>query len=160
MSNGSQPYRVHRLADLAQLSTCRPGDVAWVAEDNRVYWALGNMAPNIREAISWPHANVWMPDHVLTNLVVTRVRVFRSSVLVGARILESPQSVHRDLLRDDCLYLFADGEDLRRRGVLLSQSTPYVDAVIELRAIEGHVLPRMFHLSPRKRNRGGEQLWP
>lgn len=101
-----------------------------------------------------------MPDHVFSDLVAGRIRVFENPVSVAASVLRSPLSVHRDFKSSDCVYILADGDMLRAKGLLMSRTAPYVDAVLELRSIHGKTLPRMFHLSPRKRNRGGDQLWP
>jgi hypothetical protein len=86
--------------------------------------------------------------------------VFPNTIEVAAAVLQDPISIHEDMLRRDFLYVLADAEMLRRRSLLASQSTPFVDAVIELRSVENNKLPRLFHLSPRRRNFGGSRLWP
>jgi hypothetical protein len=160
MSNGNQPIRVQRLADLARLPPQPVGSAVYVAEENAVYFSVGNLNRQLWAPIGWQFENVWMPDHVHSYLLSKRRAVFTDIFLAAAGVLEHPRSIHEDRVTRGALYLFADGRTLRELGVLRSKSTPFVDAVLELRDVAGTVVPRLFHLSPRNRNRGGRRIWP
>jgi hypothetical protein len=160
MSNGNQTVRVRHTAELTELPALAPGTSAFVEDDHYVYWSVGNLDAEVAKSIGWNHRNVWMPNHVYVDLLEARKAVFASPIAVAAALLISPTGIYRDRRQTGGLYVIADGDYLRRQGLLRSRSTRYVDAVIESRHIQGFVLPRIFHLSPRKRNHGGEQLWP
>lgn len=136
------------------------GSIVWVADPEVAFRAVGNLTDRIARTVGWTHQNVWMPDHVYSDLADARGLPFVNPIEVAAAMLDGPISVHRDKRQANALYLIASGQTLRERSVLLSRSVLYVDAVIELRQINDMVLPRLFHLSPRKRNHGGVQLWP
>jgi hypothetical protein len=153
--------RVWGLLELIQLSPLEPGSTVRVAdEDGRQFRAVGNLRRDIAELISWEHSNVWMPENVYNYLLEARAGLFESPVDVAAELLARPQSLHEDTRQTGSLYVISSGVRMRERGVLTSRSVRYVDAVIEFRPVGNLVLPRLFHLSPRKRNHGGRQLWP
>lgn len=151
---------VSSLLELVQLTSHKPGSVVTVEEEGHRYRAAGNLRSDIAERIGWEHSNVWMPENVYEDLIEARTGAFESPINVAAELLSGPDSVHEDSRQPHSLYLIASGVRLRERGVLTSRSIRYVDAVIEFRPVGTLILPRLFHLSPRKRNHGARQLWP
>ena len=136
------------------------GTRVFVHEDGITYIGVGNASSEIAERIGWTQVNVWMPEHVYTYALTKRSRIFPKPALLASSILTHPDSVHRAVRRNDAWYFITSGTALRDRRVLTSESTRYVDAAIELRHVSGGSVLRLFHLSPRNRNYGGEKLWP
>lgn len=152
---------VVRLSDLAGMNFVHVGTRVIVQEDGIAYYNVGLIPNDIAQRIGWLRStNVWMPEHVVQYVLDKRSNAFPNPVLLAAALIEAPSSVHQDTRWPDARYFFGDGDILRERGVLHSASTRYVDAAIELRQVPGGSLLRLFHLSPRRQNLGGKQLWP
>lgn len=161
MSETDDTEHVVRLRDLARLDIRPVGSRVLIQEDGILYHSIGSVPDDIAYQIGWPSSmNVWMPEHVVQYVLDKRSNAFPSPVLLAATLIEAPLSVHLDTRWHDARYFFGDGDVLREREVLHSVSTRYVDAAIELRQVPGGSLLRLFHLSPRRRNLGGKQLWP
>ncbi|WP_238538461.1 hypothetical protein [Nitrolancea hollandica] len=130
-----------------------------VDEDQKAYIGVGFTSPEIANRLGWDQENIWMPEHALQWIQANHATL---SDPIGAAhiILNHPRSVHQDLQSDDGIYFITDAEELRSGGLLKSRSTRYVDAVVRFEWVSDGAFLRPFHLSPRKRNQGGFQLWP
>lgn len=154
-----EPRRLRQLADLLAEPRLSAGRRLLVEEDGIVHISVGRVRPEIGERLGWTYENVWMPEHVLRYIEMQHA-VITDPIVATATILQQPASVHEDRVDPTKRYFVMDAAELRGLGLLTSQSTRYVDAVVELRQVPGGNLPRLFHRGPRKRNRGGRQLWP
>lgn len=154
------PRRVAWLRDLGVMEHVPVGTNMYVEEDGVTYISVGQTTAKIRMVAGWPPATIWMPDHVHRYLLRARGGIFPDPVGLASALLLNPSTVHRDLLRDNVTYFFINGAPLRDIGLLHSTSVRYVDAAVELRHVLGGSVLRLFHLSPRSKNQGGEQLWP
>jgi hypothetical protein len=160
LGGNDDAHQVERLRDLGALDPLPVGTRVRVHEDGILYIGIGNALPEVAAHIGWGQANVWMPEHVYRYSVAKRSSIFPEPALLASSVLTHPDSVHRDVRRNDAWYFITSGTVLRDRRVLTSESTSYVDAAIELRRVSGGSVLRLFHLSPRNRNYGGEKLWP
>jgi hypothetical protein len=131
-----------------------------VEEDGFLYIALGNTSPPIAQRLGWTQANVWLPEHALLAILRKRGWVILDPVAAATEVLAHPIIVRRDQRPDDAVCFIAEPSNLRQLGLLRSETTRYVDALVELRKVPGGNLLRLFHLSPRDNDEGGEQLWP
>lgn len=148
------------LRDLGTMGLVPAGTQVQVAEDGFLYIAVGNTSPHIAQRLGWTQANIWMPEHVLRDIMGKRSWIIPDPVAAAALILAIPVTVRKDQRPDDAVRFIVEATELRRRGLLQSASTRYVDTLVELREAPGGNLLRLFHLSPRGKNQGGEQLWP
>lgn len=151
--------RLGRLADLVTFPASPVGTRVLIEEDRWVYVCTGQTKPEISVSLGWAGENIWMPEHVVT-YVRRRHPVILDPIRAFSFVLQRASTVHEDLKDENHRYFIAEGEELRTSGLLLSQTTRCVDAVVELRHVSGGRIMRAFHLSPSKRNQGGRQLWP
>lgn len=114
------------------------GTPVYVDELREIFYSVGSTTPAISRRLGWTAGGVWMPEAVLNQ----------------------PISVHEGRKDPAKRYFVVEGETLRALGLLASRSTRYIDAVVEWHQVPGGTYLRLFHLSPRKWNRGGKRSWP
>jgi hypothetical protein len=147
------------LRDLGAMERVPVGTRMHVEEDGFIYIGVGTIASDIARWIEWTHANVWMPEHALQRIQLQHTTLL-DPIAVASFILMNPMSIHHDSRAHNYVYLIVGAGVLRDQGLVQSRRALYVDAVVELRHVNGGVLPRLFHLSPRDQNMGGSRLWP
>lgn len=148
-----------RLSDLVTHPSVPVTTRVLIEEDRWIYICVGQARADIAASLGWKDENVWMPEHVL-RYVRDRHPAILDPVRAFSVVLQQASTVHEDLKDKNHRYFIIDARDLRAAGLLRSQTTRYVDAVVELRQVPGGRVMRAFHLSPSKRNQGGRQLWP
>ncbi len=159
MDAGDEPLRVAWLRDLGTMDVVPVGTRMHVEEDGFIYTGVGQTTPEIIGHIGWKLANIWMPDHVETGILLKH-GVFPDPVVAAQVIWTEPLSVHHDRRGQGFIYFLIAAGRLREAGLLTSRSTDFVDGVVESRHVSGGYLLRFFHLAPVDRNKGGQQLWP
>ncbi len=135
------------------------GTVIYVEETRETLIAVGNVAPHIAARLHWAQQNIWLPEHA-RDYVLEHHEVFPDVLAAMQVVLSMPMGVYLAEKRANCVLVLADASTLRQRGLLPSDSVPYVDAIIERHAVVGGFYLRCFHLSPATRNKGGLRLWP
>ncbi|CAN5120191.1 hypothetical protein BH23CHL1_BH23CHL1_21980 [soil metagenome] len=148
-----------RLADLVGHPPAPVTTRVLIEEDHWIYICVGQARADIAATLGWNDENIWMPEHVL-RYVSERHPVILNPVRAFSVLLQQALTVHEDRKDKNHRYFIVDGETLRADGLLSSQTVRYVDAVVEWRHVPDGRIMRAFHLSPNKRNQGGQQLWP
>ncbi len=158
------PNVIEREAELGTLPILPVGIVVELARpDGSVwrYYGLGTTTPAIAARLGWTHVNVWLREIERNRMLRVRGRLlFPQLEEAIAQVLRDPISVHEARGDPLSLYFIASGESLRVRGLMMSQSVSFVDAIIEARTTDGGEYLRLYHFSPRNRGRGGRRLWP
>lgn len=149
-----------RLRDLGTIEAVQVGTRVAVEEHGILYIAVGNTTSQITQRLGWMQANVWMPEHILRAIVAKRGWIIVDPVAAASLVLANPVTVRNNERPNNAVRFIADATELRRHHLLRSASTRYVDTLVELREVPDGNLLRLFHLSPRSKNQGGEQLWP
>lgn len=160
MPSNNDPQKVTHLHNLGALDLVPVGTRVYVEEDEIAYIGVGSIPVSIRDRIRWPRSNVWMPEHVLDDVLGKRGQILSDPPAAAAIILSQPRAIWKDNRLQEAKCFVIDGETLREQGLLGSTSTRYVDAIVEFRYVPGGFLMRLFHLSPRKGLPGGTPLWP
>jgi hypothetical protein len=159
-----EPIVISREAELGTLPTLPVGAVAELPRPDGSTWryyGVGRTAPVVAGRLGWTRNNVWLREVERDWLLRRRARpIFPKLEEAIAYVLGQPDSVHEALGDPASAYFVAGGEALRQRGLLTSRSTVLVDAIIEAHKADGGSYLRLFHFSPRDRNRGGRRLWP
>jgi hypothetical protein len=145
--------------DLRTLAAQPVGTVVFVAETQERLIAVGGVAPRIAAKLQWPQRNVWMPEHA-RDFILGRHPIFPDVVAAAYVVLSAPIGVYLSDRSVDTVLVLGDAGILRQRGLLPSESAPYVDAIIQRRPVAGGFYLRLYHLSPATRNKGGLRLWP
>ena len=83
------------LRDLGATERVPVGTRMHVEEDGFIYTGVGQTTPEIIGHIGWKLANIWMPDHVETGILLKH-GVFPDPVVAAQVILTDPLSVHHD----------------------------------------------------------------
>ena len=155
----SRSFRLSRLRDLAILTESAPGNRVEVDEDATAYYCVGRARTDMCARVGIPVSYFWLPEHALRH-IQDRHPVITDPLKAAELILQQPLTVRRDRIEPvDKVIFYANGDALREAGLLISQSSPYVSAGVELRNVSGEILLRLFHLSPHRSIRG-ELLWP
>jgi hypothetical protein len=135
------------------------GTEVWIAERSESVYSVGMTTPAIAAVLGWTQANVWLRAGERAG-IEKRHPVFLDVIGTIAVVLTSPLAVHLDRQQADAIYFIIDAAALRQLGLLSSQSTRYVDLVVQSHQVGLRTLHRVAHLGPGRRNRGGRQLWP
>ena len=147
------------LGELATEPRVPVGTRVFVEEDGIIYSSVGQTRPEIASYLGWKQPNIWLPSHAMRR-IQTRHKVILSPVIAASMVLEDPLSIHVGY-EPNHAYFICDATALRTVGTLTSQTTRWIDLVVESRqAFDGRRFLRTFHLSPATRNKGGKQLWP
>lgn len=159
MSDTEESESIPRLHQLGTMDRVPIGTRVYVEEDGFIYIGVGNTSSQMARRLGWTQANIWMPEHVESSILLKH-RVFPNPVVSAQVVLTNPSSVHNDRRGPGFIYFFVTAERLREAELLTSRSTDFVDGVVELRHVSGGQVLRFFHLAPVDRNKGGRQIWP
>ena len=161
---GQNPLLIQAEAELGTLPTLPVATVVELPRPDGMTWryhSVGTTTSAIAARLGWGQSNVWLREIERNRMLAIRARpIFPNLEEAIALVLTHPDSVHEALGDPTSVYFVVAGSALRQRGLLASRSTHLVDAIIEARRVEGGSYLRLFHFSPRDRNRGGRRLWP
>jgi hypothetical protein len=157
--SSAQVPTVQHEDELRTLAAQPVGTTIYVEETREQYFAVGNVAPHIAARLQWTQQNIWLPERA-QRYILSNHAVFPDVPAAIQAVLSTPVGIYVAERRDNCILILADAASLRQHGLLPSESAPYVDAIIERRAVAGGFYLRLFHLSPATRNKGGLRLWP
>jgi hypothetical protein len=160
----SYPVVIEREAELGTLPTLPVGTVVELPQPSGTTWryySVGTAAPVVAARLGWAQGNVWLREIERSRMLRIRGRLLFPRLEEAIhQVLQEPQSVHEARGDPSSVYFVATGASLRARGLLMSRSVNFVDAIIEARRVDGGRYLRLFHFSPRDRARGGRRLWP
>jgi hypothetical protein len=152
--------QVERIVELGSLETISTGTIIRVAEDGYDYTCVGHIPDEITSHINWPAHQVWMPQHVISDVQSKRGWILLDPVAVASLVIQRPESAWKDTRSDNAVRFVVGADGIREHGLLNSVSTRYVDAIVELRKVPGGSVLRLFHLSPQTNEQKGTKLWP
>lgn len=155
--------RIAREADLGTVPPLSPGAVAELVQPDGSIWryySVGNTTSAIAVRLGWTQGNVWLREIERNYIVAVHQRPFPNLFGAIGYALAHPDAVHELAHKPTDTYFIIAGDALRQSNLLISRSTPLVDAIIESRAVPGGTYLRLYHFSPTARNKGASQLWP
>ena len=148
------------LSDLAREPPLPVGTPVKVEEDRKTYYSVGNVRPEIANALGWlQQGNIWMPDHVLRDIKYGHLE-FPRPIHAFAWALVHATNVNEEVDRPGVIRFLVDANQMRSSGFLTARSPTIIDAIVELRQAAGETIIRAFHLSPTKHGPRGRRIWP
>ena len=128
-----------------------------VEETSRSYYSVGRISTTIAEHLEWDFSNIWMPDHVFARLPRDHPEI-SNPIEAMAHVLVYPISVGID---DDPNFVrfLIEATAMRQAGFVSSKRMRFVDVIVELRHVDGEIIPRGYHLAPTRHGTRGRQLW-